>query len=172
MGEEALNILSGVLLELEEDDAEEPTHIAGYADNAVDDESAPSAPVASRTYATASAETYAEPFGMQVHHSGFLSGRLATAFFTGALVPPKRQEAGVLHRVNDQGVKLTCKFHKACVGWLCDRGRTHQETQHDLWQWLSRALPGTESMNEQPHLQAAQSLKKSYGMRVRKSQTC
>ena len=87
----------------------------------------------------------------------------AAASSTSSPAPLQNQPLGVLHRVNDQGLKLTCKKHPKCVCWVSFRNHDKDETAMKLFQWLSDGLAGTAAQHED----MARDLKIALGMRIR-----
>lgn len=180
LGLDAMGVLSDVQRELEEADAATPGHVAQVAGEPTgagglegeDDEGASGNVVPPHGGdGHAGADLGRSVFGMRVVSTGFETGCVANVFVdaasSSASTQPPRHKIGVVHRVNAQGLKLTCKFHSRCVCWLTYRGRSHEDASMDLFRWLSKALPENGGLDESRHAQEASALKKSYGMRVR-----
>lgn len=182
IGLEDINIISGVQLDLEEDDADREEQVAQSIGDPVVDylsdggEQGPAPPVdgGSPAYHGQPPSVASTAWGLDVVETGFQQGCLATYFLVSRAAasssagPPPMQKVGVLHRINAQGLKMTCKFHRQCVCWLTYRGKPHEEARSDLVQWLSRASPSNEGLGQERHSQEASALKSAYGMRLRK----
>ena len=69
---------------------------------------------------------------------------------------------GVLHKVNNNSLKGTCKEHKACVCWISNV-TNFEDAEVKLVEWLSKGMTGTKC----EHQTLAEGLKLSFGMRVR-----
>ena len=113
---------------------------------------------------------------LHVVYTGWASGIYARAFPIGSVggssasssaaasssTSPVGHLLGHLHRVNDQGMKLTCKKHKNCVCWVSFRNNDRDETERKLFMWLSDGLAATQAA----HQAKAVELKISMGMRI------
>ena len=98
--------------------------------------------------------------GMRVVPTGYASGVVAHFHYSDR---SDSKPAAVLHKINEQGVKVTCKLHAKCTCWLTVRGFSFDKAQADLAKWMSTAR----DVDENRHWQQARALNKSYGMRVR-----
>lgn len=74
---------------------------------------------------------------------------------------------GVFHQLRANNMKATCRMHKNCVLWLTLRGQSAEEAEDDLAKWVSLASAAGGGISEDAHWQAAQVLKRSYGMVLR-----
>ena len=76
------------------------------------------------------------------------------------------REVGKIQKINKVSCTATCKLHAHCVCWVTRRERTEEELNIDLVKWIARASPPDE-LTENVHWNAAQALKRAYGMVVK-----
>ena len=110
--------------------------------------------------------------GVDVLRTGCTSGIIAKVFSaavpasssSGAAARP-RLPIGIMHRINDQGLKMACKQqHNSCVCWLSLRGHPREQVFDDLIKWIAAGA----ALDEQTHWAQSNALKKRYGMRINK----
>lgn len=180
LGLDVISELSRVRFELEEADAEADLATAASlaGDGDVVAEQAQASPhniVGAGALApappTEAAEVGEIHFGLRIVRTGFEQGCIANCFIPQPAAisgsSPHGLKAGILHRINAQGLKMTCTLHMNCVCWLTFRHHTFEQSWHDLVQWLSLACPAGENLDEKRHFQEAIVLKRAYGMRVK-----
>lgn len=203
LGGEALQDAVDAILELEEEQAEQPGDVAnitgdvepddGEGEGQDGDGAPPPEPPLGGVVAAVMASALESPApppeaipasqsapaapppiqmcGLEVRPTGFNSGLVANVFASGAASstgPPSMQRVGVLHRVNEFGLKMTCKVHKDCVCWITCRNRSLMDVQNDLVAWLARAASNREPVSADEHGRLSRDLKVAHGMKVRK----
>ena len=118
-------------------------------------------------------ERVVDMFGANVVFTGFASGLLARVqsrssdAASSSSAAPLARHLGAIHKVNDPGLKATCKEHKRYNCWVTGKEKTQEDLQEELIQWLALADPAGAAMSENAHWVAAQDLKRKAGMRLR-----
>ena len=112
-------------------------------------------------------------FGLDVQFTGFTSGIIAKAWApnpsgssSSSAPAAKVKPAGVMHKMNELGLKMTCGVHNSCSCWITARDAPMERVCQDLMAWVADAAIG-EGVTENKHYNQSQRLKANYGMRVK-----
>ena len=86
---------------------------------------------------------------------------------SGPLEPAARKLVGLLHKVNGQGVNLTCKEHRDCVCWVTLRYCGVEDLMSDLVARAAQATTGGGNVSAQARCSASRDLKRKHGLRLK-----